>query len=420
MPNTRLFSPWVSPKAFWQCTTDLCHCRSLVDDLFVVDRTLLHQDLFHSTASQQEIDPTEEYHRLPWYVHRLPDRPIVEHVPGLSSLLPEETREEFRSAVDGPVQSVFETMWSDRSDRPLGRMSIIIGSANARSHPWPSERWTGSIVSRASSRSFVNAFQRWEQTDDQKTTRRRAKERSTTRNQQSNEQPGSLEKHLPLSLGIELHQTYFVHLSLLTVGHAQRTRPDPLFAHSCSWRSWTTNDRGTPSFVSLAEEWLVDDLSDSSHLRSTQRTAPQSIELLAIRVDEQRWWIVRHLGEALLRDQRVLRFSRTITNEDRRGRTSEDRIEVKNCVLLFLLRQWARCSSVTFRQLLGLIVKQLRKDVSFHRCETLIKEVIEEFCSSFQTTLSLIDCSTPIRVSGEKEGEDTNLESFSLPRLVGR
>lgn len=45
-----------------------------------------------------------------------------------------------------------------------------------------------------------------------------------------------------------------------------------------------------------------------------------------------------------------------------------------------------------------LISKQLRKDNSFHRCDTIMKEIIEEFCQSFQTTISLMNCTSPIRV----------------------
>ncbi len=45
-----------------------------------------------------------------------------------------------------------------------------------------------------------------------------------------------------------------------------------------------------------------------------------------------------------------------------------------------------------------LISKQLRKDVSFNRCDLIMKEILEEFCQCFQTTLSLMDCTSPIRV----------------------
>ena len=282
-------------------------------------------------------------------------------------------------------------MWSDRSDRSVGRMPLTIDDENARCHLGSCEDGIGSIVSRESSGVSVD---RWAEREEITPTR---EETSRTNHQQSNEPCWSFQG-LSSLFEIELYQTHSLHVSLPTVGYAQWTRLGPLFAYTCSWRNRTTNDRWTSSSVSVAEEWIVDDLSDSSDLRSTERIDPQSTEFLATRFHEQRWWIVCYLGKVLLGDQRILWFSRTTTNEDRRRRTSEDRVEVTNWTTFLLLP--SRCSSsVTFRQLLGSIVKQLRKDVSFHRCESLIKEVIEEFCSSFQTTLSLIDCSTPIRVS---------------------
>ena len=54
--------------------------------------------------------------------------------------------------------------------------------------------------------------------------------------------------------------------------------------------------------------------------------------------------------------------------------------------------------SMTFRRLMGLISKQLRKDTSFNRCESIFKEISDEFCECFQTTLTLTDCTSPIRV----------------------
>ncbi len=45
-----------------------------------------------------------------------------------------------------------------------------------------------------------------------------------------------------------------------------------------------------------------------------------------------------------------------------------------------------------------LMSKQLRKDSSFNRCDSIIKDTIEEFCQCFQTTLPLMGCSSPIRV----------------------
>lgn len=42
--------------------------------------------------------------------------------------------------------------------------------------------------------------------------------------------------------------------------------------------------------------------------------------------------------------------------------------------------------------------KLLRKDNAFSRCDLIIKDVIEEFCQCFQTTLPLLDCTSPIRV----------------------
>ena len=59
---------------------------------------------------------------------------------------------------------------------------------------------------------------------------------------------------------------------------------------------------------------------------------------------------------------------------------------------------FVRCFSVTFRQLMILITKQLRKDHSFNRCESMIKDVIEEFSVCFQGTLPLMECSSPARV----------------------
>ncbi len=60
----------------------------------------------------------------------------------------------------------------------------------------------------------------------------------------------------------------------------------------------------------------------------------------------------------------------------------------------------SKIESITFRQLLELISKQLRKDKSFNRYDLIIKEIIEEFCQCFQTTtLPLINFTSPIRVS---------------------
>jgi len=49
--------------------------------------------------------------------------------------------------------------------------------------------------------------------------------------------------------------------------------------------------------------------------------------------------------------------------------------------------------SVTFRKLLELISKQLRNDISFNQ------DIIEELCQYFQTTISIMNCTSPIRVS---------------------
>ncbi|CAF3256213.1 unnamed protein product [Rotaria socialis] len=54
-------------------------------------------------------------------------------------------------------------------------------------------------------------------------------------------------------------------------------------------------------------------------------------------------------------------------------------------------------SIVTFRKIMTMISKQLRKDSSFSRCDVILKDVIEEFCQCFQTTLPLMDCTSPIR-----------------------
>ncbi|UJR20699.1 hypothetical protein I4U23_023820 [Adineta vaga] len=54
-------------------------------------------------------------------------------------------------------------------------------------------------------------------------------------------------------------------------------------------------------------------------------------------------------------------------------------------------------SIVTFRKLMTLISKQLRKDTSFNRCDAIFKEIIDEFVECFQTTLSFTDCASPIR-----------------------
>jgi len=60
----------------------------------------------------------------------------------------------------------------------------------------------------------------------------------------------------------------------------------------------------------------------------------------------------------------------------------------------------SKIESITFRQLLELISKQLRKDKSFNRYDLIIKEIIEEFCQCFQTTtLPLMNFTSPIRVS---------------------
>jgi hypothetical protein len=49
--------------------------------------------------------------------------------------------------------------------------------------------------------------------------------------------------------------------------------------------------------------------------------------------------------------------------------------------------------SVTFRKLLELISKQLRNDISFNQ------DIIEELCQYFQTTIPIMNCTSPIRVS---------------------
>ncbi|CAF0824851.1 unnamed protein product [Rotaria sordida] len=54
-------------------------------------------------------------------------------------------------------------------------------------------------------------------------------------------------------------------------------------------------------------------------------------------------------------------------------------------------------SIVTFRKLLELILKQLRKDISFNQNDLIIKEIIEEFCQCFQTTQLFMTCTSPIR-----------------------
>jgi hypothetical protein len=51
--------------------------------------------------------------------------------------------------------------------------------------------------------------------------------------------------------------------------------------------------------------------------------------------------------------------------------------------------------SVTFRKLLELISKQLQKD----QYDLIIKEIIEEFCHYFQTTISLMNSISSIQVS---------------------
>ncbi|CAF1318788.1 unnamed protein product [Adineta steineri] len=54
-------------------------------------------------------------------------------------------------------------------------------------------------------------------------------------------------------------------------------------------------------------------------------------------------------------------------------------------------------SLITFRKLMMLISKQLRKDISFNRCESIFKDIIEEFCECFQITHKITDCISPIR-----------------------
>ncbi|CAF3807270.1 unnamed protein product [Rotaria sordida] len=54
-------------------------------------------------------------------------------------------------------------------------------------------------------------------------------------------------------------------------------------------------------------------------------------------------------------------------------------------------------SIVTFRKLLELILKQLRKDISFNQNDLIIKEIIEEFCQCFQMTQLFMTCTSPIR-----------------------
>ncbi|CAF4528543.1 unnamed protein product [Rotaria sp. Silwood2] len=54
-------------------------------------------------------------------------------------------------------------------------------------------------------------------------------------------------------------------------------------------------------------------------------------------------------------------------------------------------------SIVTFRKIMTHMSKQLRKDSSFSRCDSIFKEIIEEFSQCFQTTLPLMDCASPIR-----------------------
>ena len=55
--------------------------------------------------------------------------------------------------------------------------------------------------------------------------------------------------------------------------------------------------------------------------------------------------------------------------------------------------------SVTLHKLLELISKQLRKNKEFSRYDPIIEEVIEELCQCFQTTISLMNCTSPMRVS---------------------
>ena len=56
-----------------------------------------------------------------------------------------------------------------------------------------------------------------------------------------------------------------------------------------------------------------------------------------------------------------------------------------------------------------IISKQLRKDSSFSRCDLILKDVIEEFCQCFQTTLPLMDCTSPIRVRIRLVYQDTHI-----------
>ncbi len=62
---------------------------------------------------------------------------------------------------------------------------------------------------------------------------------------------------------------------------------------------------------------------------------------------------------------------------------------------IFLMKKNSFFFSVTFRKLLELISKQLQKD----QYDLIIKEIIEEFCHYFQTTISLMNSISSIQVS---------------------
>jgi len=45
-----------------------------------------------------------------------------------------------------------------------------------------------------------------------------------------------------------------------------------------------------------------------------------------------------------------------------------------------------------------MISKQFRKDSNLNRCDSIVKDIIEEFCQCFQSTLASMNCQSPIRV----------------------
>jgi len=68
-----------------------------------------------------------------------------------------------------------------------------------------------------------------------------------------------------------------------------------------------------------------------------------------------------------------------------------------------------------------LISKQLRKDTSFNRCDSIMKDIIEEFSQCFQTTLPFMNCTSPIRVRHFvfcNQWRKPNFVVFSLRHLV--